>query len=187
MVQTTIPVFLVGALVFFIIVIRDTLSKKKKPKSGRLFFYSFIVYCAVVAQLTFGSLAFPPFNDAPLRIQLQPFYFIQEWSTYNEFDGYPFFNNARLTLFNFLMLMPLGFYLAYLFEVKKMWKAAAFLFSTSLLIETTQLVLSYFGFVWMRGFNTDDLIMNTLGGLLVFVVCWLIKRKKKRKKQSDAA
>ena len=41
-----------------------------------------------------------------------------------------------------------------------------YLFLTTLTIETYQAIFSYFGLVMMRTFNVDDLILNTLGGVL---------------------
>ncbi|MDG5472655.1 VanZ family protein [Jeotgalibacillus sp. ET6] len=184
--QITIPAILLGAVIFIVFVWRDG-KGKKKIVYHRWLFYSFIWYGAIVMQLTIGGIHIPPIHEAPVRMQLEPFYFIQEWSTYERFDGYPFFNNARLTFFNFLMLMPLGFYLSALFMVKRVWKAMLLLLGTSLLIESLQLLLSFTGFIWMRVFNVDDLIMNTTGGFLVFLVVRSIQKRKAKKLQDSAA
>ncbi|KIL52937.1 VanZ family protein [Jeotgalibacillus campisalis] len=184
--QVTIPAILIGALIFIVLIWRDGKVKRKKG-FNRVLFYSFIGYCAVLSQLTIGWIHIPPIHEAPVRMQLEPFYFIQEWSTYERFDGYPFFNNARLTFFNFLMLMPLGFYLSALFHIRHAWKAFLLILGTSLLIESLQLFLSFTGVIWMRVFNVDDLIMNTSGGFIVYLVLSSIKKWKAKKMQDSAA
>ncbi|AOH56907.1 hypothetical protein ABE28_021390 [Peribacillus muralis] len=70
------------------------------------------------------------------------------------------------------MLFPLGVYLGILYQVKRVHKAIIIVFLTSLTIEILQPVLSYFGFIFNRSFDVDDLILNTLGGFLGFLV-WL--------------
>lgn len=69
------------------------------------------------------------------------------------------------------MLMPLGVYLAFLFKVKKKTKAYLIIFLVSLAIETIQLSFTYFGWIMERGFNIDDIIINTLGGYIAFILC----------------
>ena len=181
--RIAIPVILVGIVIFIGVSIKDVFFKNKKNNWKIVLTSLFVLYCSIVGHLTLGYIYIPPFENLSMRIQLEPFYFIQEWKTFEDYYSWAFFNNARLTFFNFLMLMPLGFFLVYLFEIKRTGKAFLLIFGMSLLIEITQLVLSYFGLVWMRGFNTDDLIMNSLGGILIFITCKRMKwRKIKREK-----
>jgi len=180
--RVTFPVILIGASIFILLAIVDLVKNKNKSTWNRGLLFSFIFYCVIVSQLTLGTLYIPPIANAPIRIQLEPFYFIQEWRTYTDFESWAFFNNARLTFFNFMMFMPFGFFLVYLFRIKKAWKALLILFASSLLIETLQLIFSYLGLVWMRGFNTDDLIMNSLGGFLVFLFFKIFGKRRGVKK-----
>uniref|UniRef100_A0A0M0KN47 VanZ-like domain-containing protein n=1 Tax=Halalkalibacterium halodurans TaxID=86665 RepID=A0A0M0KN47_ALKHA len=85
------------------------------------------------------------------------------------------------------MLLPLGVYVSLLFEVNRLSRAALIVFSTSLLIEVTQLTLSGFGFVWARSFNVDDLLLNTLGGVIGFVVVRAIINKQQQRSQLNEA
>jgi len=183
--RVTLPVILIGACIFILMAIVDLLKNKNKSTWNRGLFFSFILYCVIVSQLTLGTLYIPPIDNAPIRVQLEPFYFIQEWRTYTDFESWAFFNNARLTFFNFMMFMPFGFFLVYLFRVKKAWKAFFTLFASSLLIETLQLIFSYLGLVWMRGFNTDDLIMNTLGGFFIFIFFRIVANRRERKEKTE--
>ncbi len=168
MTSIALPAAVIAAVIGLFAIARD-IKKRKRSTSKRYMFVLFWIYVTAVVHLTLGTLSFPPNPDAPLRIQLEPLYFLDEWATYRNLQSVSFFQNASLTFYNFIMFMPYGFFLAALFK-KGFFKALVILFFTSLLIETTQLVLSYFGIAWMRGFNVDDLIMNTAGGILVYLL-----------------
>ncbi|KIL49461.1 hypothetical protein KP78_09290 [Jeotgalibacillus soli] len=126
----------------------------------------------------------PPQEQEMLRIQLIPFYFVQEWLTFQTIYSWHLLNTVRLTFFNLIMLFPLGVYLAILFRIQRLKKAVILVFLSSLFIETLQLILSYIGFIWMRGFNVDDLIMNTFGGAIGFWMAGLIKRLMRNAKKN---
>lgn len=73
-------------------------------------------------------------------------------------------------LFNLLLLLPLGFYLRYLFRLR-LSVAVAILLATTLFFELTQLT----GLWWLypapyRLFDVDDLWLNSAGGLLGFAL-----------------
>ncbi|PAL08504.1 VanZ family protein [Peribacillus simplex] len=70
------------------------------------------------------------------------------------------------------MLFPLGIYLGILYKIKRVQKVIFIVLLTSLTIEILQPILSYFGLIFNRSFDVDDLILNTLGGVLGFLV-WL--------------
>ena len=73
-------------------------------------------------------------------------------------------------LFNVLLLFPLGVYLRYFLKTgKKWWQALMIIFSTTLFFEISQLT-ALFGFYAhpYRLFDVDDLLTNTLGGILGF-------------------
>jgi glycopeptide antibiotics resistance protein len=74
--------------------------------------------------------------------------------------------------FNFLLLMPLGVYLRYfLKEKKKWWKALGITFLVTLFYEITQVtgIYGYYNCAY-RIFDVDDLILNTLGGVVGFFI-----------------
>ncbi|MDZ5710934.1 VanZ family protein [Jeotgalibacillus haloalkalitolerans] len=172
MISIALPAAVIAAVIGLIAIARDN-KKKKRSTAKRLMVVLFWIYVTAVVHVTLGTLSYPPNPDAPLRIQLEPLYFLDEWATYRNHQSVSFFQNASLTFYNFIMFMPYGFFLAALFK-KRFFKSLLILFFTSLLIETTQLVLSYLGIAWMRGFNVDDLIMNTAGGILVYLFVRII-------------
>lgn len=72
--------------------------------------------------------------------------------------------------FNVALLFPLGVYLRYFVKTaKKWWLALVIIFSTTLFFEVSQLT-ALFGFYAhpYRLFDVDDLLTNTLGGMLGF-------------------
>lgn len=70
---------------------------------------------------------------------------------------------------NIIMFMPVGFFAALFSHCPKWWKSTLVTGFLSLSIELLQLFVS-------RGTDIDDLILNTLGGLLGFWVFYLVKR-----------
>lgn len=173
--HTTFGILFIGLLFLAGYIIYDVLKNKKRNFFHRIIKYSCLFYITVVLQLTLGSILIPPQPQDVLRIQLVPFYFIQEWMTFETIYSWHLFNTVRLTFFNFIMLLPLGVYAALLFSIKSLAKATLIVFLSSLFIETSQLVLSSAGLIWMRGFNVDDLIMNTLGGVIGFLLAGVFK------------
>lgn len=74
--------------------------------------------------------------------------------------------------FNFLLLFPLGVYIRYFFKSKRnWWKAALITFSVSLFFEITQLtgVYGIYNCAY-RLFDVDDLLFNTIGGIVGFLL-----------------
>ncbi|MEK3890172.1 VanZ family protein [Bacillus sp. FSL K6-3431] len=169
-------IFITGIV---LLVIVDFVKHKTRHILKRAFFYSFIIYILNVARLTLGHIHLPPFTDmAGIQIQFTPFYFVADFVSIYRQNGLDWFfwNSVKLTFYNLIMLLPLGIYLSLLFNIKTVKKAALIIFLTSLTIEISQLILSYFGIISIRTFNVDDLILNTLGGCIGFVL-WLLIRK----------
>ena len=92
------------------------------------------------------------------------------------------------TVGNFLLLMPLSFYFPILFKKHK-WNLVNITligFMTSLCIESLQLTYDLVTGYAYRGFNVDDLMVNTLGvfwGYLIYIVLkliWCVINKIKR-------
>ncbi|RAI85940.1 VanZ family protein [Algoriphagus yeomjeoni] len=77
----------------------------------------------------------------------------------------------KVTAFNVLLLMPLGFFLRYLFQIKNAWLVTLIGFLTSLFFEVTQLTAIYGLYPCrFRHFEVDDLITNTFGCFIGFVI-----------------
>lgn len=82
-------------------------------------------------------------------------------------------NAFMVTTFNVLLLMPLGFFLRYLFQIKNAVIAALIGFLASLFFEITQLTALYGLYPCRyRHFEVDDLITNTFGCFIGFVIAF---------------
>ncbi|MEI5909664.1 VanZ family protein [Bacillus spongiae] len=167
-----------GSLFLLLYIIVDFIINKSRDIVRRLIFYSFVVYLLNVVQLTTGGIVLPPQNDFLPTTQLIPFYFIGDlFSMYLTYGlDWFFWNSLKLTFFNLIMLMPLGIYLSLLYKVKRISTTFLIVFIVSLTIETIQFFFPYLGIIMGRGFNVDDLIINTLGGVIGFVLFGLIKK-----------
>lgn len=133
---------------------------------------SLITYLLCLGYITL-SPAFPG-ETRPASVNLNPFSSIitavrSGWETL-----------ATQQLLNILLFVPLGFLIPMLFpSFHKMWKLLLCSFSLSLCIESLQWLLPL-----GRAFDVDDLLLNTLGGLLGFscynLVSLLIFRSSRR-------
>lgn len=170
----TVNLALVGMVFLLIYVFVDLIRNRKHNRVKRVIFYSFLFYLIVVIQLTTGGISFPPEENPVFRVQIIPFYFIYDWFLVRNMGDLFFWNAVRLSLYNLIMLLPLGVYLAILYNIKRLKKVILIIFMTSLTIEIYQFILGYYGFVFARSFNIDDLLLNTLGGALGYIVFgWL--------------
>ena len=159
----------IGRIFLLIFAIIDFMRHGKKNILKRFIFYSFIYYILNVIQLTTGGICIPPKEEFRIvTYNFIPFRFLYDWIQKYNSTGFSWFflKAVKLTVYNFIMLFPLGVYLPLLFGVKDIRRATMYLFLTTLTIETYQAIFSYFGLVMMRTFNVDDLILNTLGGVL---------------------
>ncbi|MCZ0702433.1 glycopeptide antibiotics resistance protein [Natronobacillus azotifigens] len=150
--------FLLYATLFLILyVIYDLFRYRKEERSllQRFLFYSFVFYMINVIRLTLFPIMFMPTS---FSVQFVPFFFMMESLD----SGYI----ARTYLENFILLLPLGFYLPLLFQRFRKLKFtifAAFILTTS--IETIQLLMRL-TIGSLRTFNVDDIILNTSGAIL---------------------
>lgn len=71
---------------------------------------------------------------------------------------------------NIILFMPAGFFTAIFSIRSRWWKSTFWAFFLSMTIEILQLFVS-------RGTDVDDLILNTLGGFLGFLIFRVIKQK----------
>lgn len=111
------------------------------------------------------------------------------WSYTGPFQGnvnlVPFLESIRLFRFywknemwtallvnflgNIVMFVPIGFFASLLSDKPRWWKGTLWTFALSLFIETAQLFVC-------RGTDVDDLILNTLGGLLGYGLFLLLRQ-----------
>lgn len=72
---------------------------------------------------------------------------------------------------NFIMLFPLGYLIPIMFNKKINFKLIILIiFSISLSIESTQFIIGKFINYNYRSFDIDDIILNTLGGILGYLI-----------------
>ncbi len=72
---------------------------------------------------------------------------------------------------NIIGFIPLGILLPIIFlSLRKIWKTVFIVFCISLFFETTQLLTG------LGVFDVDDLILNTAGGLIGYLIYLIIKR-----------
>lgn len=149
-------------------------------KVRTLIIYSFILYLTVAYFLII--LPLPNFEEVSQlttpRVQLIPFSFITDFinntsliitnpSTYLLAFKEPYIYQV---LYNLILFLPLGIYLHYYFKCSLL-KTTIITFLVSLFFEITQLTGLYF--IYPRGyrlFDVDDLIINTLGGFIGYLV-----------------
>lgn len=151
-----------------------------------LIVYSFILYmlcayCLVILPLPTGEAAA---NLSGHQAQLVPFTFLGDIA--RESDAVlsqprtwltVFNSNAFLTtLFNLFLTMPFGMYLRYYFRCG--WKRTlVYSLLLSLFFELTQLSGLYFIYIGSyRLFDVDDLIVNTCGSMIGFVLARIAMR-----------
>ncbi|NEU05389.1 VanZ family protein [Clostridium senegalense] len=148
-------------------------------------FYTFIFYMLTAFFMTLLPL---PDIDKPVfisgrNIQLIPFTFLKDFLLETKFSFsnpntylYIFSEPAFMQVFfNLLLILPLGIYLRYYF--KKSFKQTLIItFLVSLFFEITQLTGIYGIYKYpYRVFDVDDLIINTLGGIIGYFITPLFK------------
>ena len=140
---------------------------KRKIQWGTVVFL--YIYLFVLADVCFLSEAYGRTElQNTYHYNLIPFHEIIRFYTYRENVGIEAF---VLNLFgNVLAFMPFGFMIPILKQKyrKHMRGAAALTFGLSLTIECIQLMSQ------VGSFDVDDLILNTLGGVLGFYCFWCV-------------
>ena len=164
----------------------DLTKNNHKHWSIRINYYSFFIYIYYVLEYTIGSLGIPrpliSLENWHHCIQPIPLRFWSDLQSLYEIKGmnWEFWNYFKQPAYNILLLMPLGIYCPLLFGIKKLRYVAIVTFLISLLIEITQLFISVSGLArndgarTIRTFDVDDLILNTLGGIIGFLAFKLI-------------
>ncbi|MDB1087271.1 VanZ family protein [Streptomyces sp. ACA25] len=180
-VQTALWVFPFVALLF--VLPAAIMGYRRRGRAGgwsALLFYSFVFY--LLAALLQTMMPLPTDIDAHCTVanyssggpQLEPLHFARTVSQGTAGDWSPQ-NLVSLTstwtsLFNLLLLLPLGVYLRYYMRQGLLGTTAVAL-GTSLFFETTQLTGLWFVYTCpYRQFNVDDLLLNTLGAVLGWLV-----------------
>lgn len=179
-IKTAIVVFPLIALLFSIPFVLSQYHKYGSINPFRvLIIYSFILYLITIYFLVI--LPLPNKEDViykPNMIKLIPFGFINDFlretsfvindlSTYLKAIKEPCFYTV---FFNIVMTIPFGMYLRYYFKCN-LKKTMIVSFLLSLFFELTQLTGLYNLYPYpYRVFDVDDLMMNTLGGIIGYFV-----------------
>ncbi len=179
-IKTAIVVFPLIALLFSIPFVLHQYHKYGSINPFRvLIVYSFILYLITIYFLVI--LPLPNKEEViykPNMIKLIPFGFINDFiressfvinepTTYLKAIKEPCFYTV---IFNIFMTIPFGMYLRYYFKCN--FKKTLFIsFILSLFFELTQLTGLYGLYSYpYRVFDVDDLIMNTLGGIIGYFI-----------------
>ena len=115
-------------------------------------------------------------NIIPLRDYIDGFIRLRDSSI-----GYYFF--IRSILGNIILLSPfIGYLLMYKKEIRTAKKVTVTSFLISLSIELLQLIenVTYLSGISVRTVNIDDLILNTIGGILAYYIFKLVYKSKLR-------
>ena len=152
-------------------------------KFRTLIIYSFILYMITIYFLVI--LPLPSISDVtkPDKIMnLIPFSFVDDFINKSSFiinDPSTYLTALSssafyVAAFNILMTIPFGMYLRYYFKFS-FKKVFFFSFCLSLFFELTQLSGLYFIYPYpYRLFDVDDLILNTLGGVLGYFIMGIV-------------
>jgi len=183
-IRTAIIVFPIISIIFAIPFILHNYHKYGSISPFRvLIIYSFILYMITIYFLVI--LPLPNKSDVIPKnnmVRLIPLEFIRDFMRETSFD----LQNPSTYLhtlmepcfytvaFNLLMTVPFGMYMRYYFKCN-LKKTVIFSFMLSLFFEITQLTGLYFIYPYAyRVFYVDDLIINTLGGVIGYALMGII-------------
>ena len=163
----------IGAYAALAIVFRKKQSIKLKKHIINIVFIVYILLLLSVTVNLFRGSGFAPENRAnfvPLKSLI--------YALKNISDIYILLG----LILNVILFIPFGFLLPVVFPKRaaKLWLTTLYGFPLSLFIELTQLLLPGIG----RAFDVDDLIFNTLGavvGYLLYLLCRKIFNSIKKK------
>ncbi len=153
----------------------DYRKRKRLRILGKVLFILYIVF--IIYFLLFSDWYGRTGEMQEYRYNLVLFKEIKRFWEYREQLGvYAMFTN----LFgNVLIFMPFGFFMPMASRYRSFFSTLFYSFGLSLCVETFQLVTK------VGSFDVDDLLLNTIGGVLgyiIFVICAAIRRKHDAKK-----
>ena len=183
-IKMAIILFPIVALIFTIPYIIYQYHKYGSINSYRsIIVYSFLLYLMsayflVILPLpsieTVSKMTTPSYNLIPFQFISEIFslsdFVVSDFATY-----FPSLQNPVVyeSLFNILLTVPFGIYLHYYFQYD-FKKTLFYSFCLTLFFELTQLSGLYF--IYPRGyrvFDVDDLILNTLGGIIGYFLAYI--------------
>lgn len=182
--------FLIFPFIAFLITIPYLIYQYHKygavPIIRSIIIYTFILYLINIYFLVILPLPSRQMVTLmkPRTPQLIPFQFImniieKQPIVWNDFSSYIALIKSPAVytvIFNILLTIPLGIYLKYYFQ-KKWYQVLLISFGVSLFFELTQLTGLYGIYEKpYRLFDVDDLLMNTLGGMIGMMISPVITK-----------
>ncbi|NLP29977.1 MAG: VanZ family protein [Clostridiales bacterium] len=157
--------FVLLALIYFVF-----FYKKWYKKSRKVFVINTLMYIYIVMVLFVTLMPFPvPFINGTNNLFLETANLIPFRDLRMNYYG-----SARELILNVIMMMPFGF----LYPVVRkagIIKTVTMCFIFSLVIESAQLLSAFCGGLASRSFDVTDLITNTFGGLLGYLIFSTLK------------
>lgn len=151
---------------------------KKRSKEiilwgGRVLFFIYLM--GLCYFLFFAENYGRTFGQNIYRYNLVPFREISRFWKYRRILGiYSFLNLAG----NVLIFMPAGFFIPILWKKKRSFLfTLCITFEMSLLVEALQLIFR------VGSFDVDDLILNTLGGILGYLLLTILQKWRNHEKK----
>ncbi len=151
---------------------------KNTTRNQKLGWVLFIAYLALLVYFLFFAESFGRASEnREYAYNLELFKEIKRFYVYREQLGVKAF--ILNVVGNVVAFMPCGFFLPIVSRRGRKWYNAVMLcFCLSLCVETAQLI-------WKVGsFDVDDLLLNTLGGALGYLVNRIIQRIRIRRKRN---
>ena len=134
---------------------------------------AFVVYLMVLTYFLFFSERYGRAVDQIYRYNLVPFREIRRYIQYRHLFGWEYF---VVNIYgNILAFVPFGFFLPIVSKSNRsFWTVTLYGFEFTLGIELVQLSFQ------VGTFDVDDIIMNTLGAILGYILFALFKKKLKK-------
>ena len=161
-------------------------NQMRKNTFLKIFSWTVLIACVLVLTKNILFKKSPRFYKNQFRIETSQHVIANRWKKANKKPFATiglFYNSRRLNSSykmnnlagNIIGFIPLGIFVPFLFRrLRVAWKTVLMVFLISLSFEMTQLV---FG---LGVFDVDDLILNTLGGLIGYFVFMIAHRIWKR-------
>lgn len=124
----------------------------------------FVVYLVLLAWIILWKLEIPWIGEAALRprpIKLIPFIATADAGASQPVE----------VVINLLLFVPFGLYIGVIAPTWRWWKATLVFAGASLILETTQHLIS------VGSFDLTDVIVNTAGGMIGFGLLALLRRR----------
>lgn len=143
-----------------------TLSKGKKRVVRGIAWVLFIIYMVALVYFLFFSEQMGRIPSDEYKYSLRPLKEIRRYLTYIDQLGlwYVFLNLAG----NVMAFVPFGFVLPVITRYRKFYQVFFLSMEFSLIVEIIQLVSK------VGSFDVDDILLNTLGGVLGYVAYQIV-------------